>query len=658
MRLNPCLGSVLSIALVAASAAFGAPPAPVQVPIESFARMPALRMVTISPNGKYIAYSMFDDLQAAFAFKELDTDKTKGVQGTDNFIAVFPRWVSNNRVVYGRMAGINRDGSKYAGLLGRARLVDKRDQNMLSTGGILFRHFQGPYEGHILLEEYDQTPHNYSYGFNYIYHPNVIRMDSMTGNYVRVVENPGKVMGWGTDKDGIVKVGVEYSKGYSTAIYRETENAPWQRLAELEHIKRNMGVEGLSADGKKLYVTKPTPAGTWGLFEYDLKTRKTGEMMVGHDRFDILRTGVSVDGHSIERMVFAPGSHELLGIQYYTDVPKVVWFDPTLASIQAALDQGLPHKTNSIVEMSDDMKRLVILSWSAKDPGSYFIFDLDKKQLKPLFATCPWIKPEQMANVYPISYKSRDGLVIHGYLTVPPGKEPSNLPMVVLPHGGPFARDTMEFDRDAQFLASRGYAVLQMNYRGSPGFGEDFFVKGHRHIGREMQDDITDGTRWAIDKGIADPHRIAIMGWSFGGYSALMGVIREPGLYRCAVDLSGVTDWVALLKYQRTVTEGIGDEENAEMIGDFVKDAADLADISPANHADKIGAPLFLAYSKEDDVVPFEQARLLRSALDKFGKHYEFLSTFNEGHGFFTYAHRLELYQKIDKFLAANMAPR
>jgi dipeptidyl aminopeptidase/acylaminoacyl peptidase len=308
--------------------------------------------------------------------------------------------------------------------------------------------------------------------------------------------------------------------------------------------------------------------------------------------------------------------------------------------------------------MSDDLKKLVVFSWSAKDPGSYYIFDLEKKQLKPLFATCPWIKPEQMADVYPISYKSRDGLVIHGYLTVPAGQEPKNLPMVVFPHGGPFSRDIWEFDRDTQFLASRGYAVLQMNYRGSPGYGEDFYVKGQRHIGRELQDDITDGTKWAIAQGIADPHRIAIMGWSFGGYSALMGAIREPNLYRCAIDLSGVTDWVALLKYQRTVTEGFGDDENAEMIGDPIKDAADLADISPVNHADKIAVPLLLVYSKDDRVVPFEQARLMKAALDSAHRSCELITKRNEGHGFYKYDHRLELYQQIDKFLAANMTPR
>jgi dipeptidyl aminopeptidase/acylaminoacyl peptidase len=563
--------------------------------------------------------------------------------------------VANDRAVYGYMSGINRDGTKYAGLLGRARRDFKRDQDNLNVGGILHSRFIGEDEGYILLNEYDQQPHVGNYGFVYVYHPNVIRMDTRTGNYRSILQNPGKVVGWGTDKDGVVKVGVEYDKGYSTAIYRETADAPWHKLEGLVNIKRTMGLLGMSADGNTLYVTTPTPARTWGVYAYDLKKQKLGEMLVGHDSYDLLRNGISVDGHPIERMVFAPVTHELLGIQYFTDLPKVVWFDPTLASVQEALDQGLPNRTNSIVDMSDDRKKLVVLSWSAKDPGTYYIFDLDKKQLKQLFATEPWIKPDQMADVYPISYKSRDGLIIHGYLTVPKGQEPKNLPLVVFPHGGPFGRDSWGYRKDQQFLASRGYAVLQMNYRGSPGFGEDFFVKGQRHIGRELQDDITDGTRWAIAQGIADPKRIAIMGWSFGGYSALMGTIREPDLYRCAIDLAGVTDWVAILKYQKSVTEGFGDETNAEMIGDPIKDAADLADISPVNHVDKIRVPLLLVYSKDDTTVPYEQARLFRSALDKAKKPYELVTEVNEGHGFYTYDHRLDLYKKVDQFLSANM---
>lgn len=656
-----CLGLATAALSLSSLSAATNPPAPattgpVQVPMESFARLPVIRHVTISRDGKVIAYSIFADLEEMFAFRNLDTGKINGVESGLSAKAYNPRWIANNRVVYGSMSGINRDGSHYVGLLGSAREVDKRDQNRLYAGPIIFSRFTGDKEGNFLMYEYDHPLSGGPYGLVRLTYPNVINMDSRTGNYFRVIDNPGKVVGWLADGNGVVRVGVEYDKGYSKAIYRESAESPWHVLAGLDHAKRTLALHGLSADGATLYVGLISPTDKWAIYAYDLQKQKLGDLILSHEHYDMLRGNVGADGHSIERIVSAPQTREILGIQYVTDVPKVVWFDQRMASIQGALDHGLAHHVNTIADMSDDLKKFVVFSWSAKDPGTYYLFDLDKKELKPLFATMPWIKPDQMAEVIPISYKSRDGLIIHGYLTVPPGKEPKNLPMVVYPHGGPFARDAWRFDHDAQFLASRGYAVLQMNYRGSLGFGEDFYVKGQRHIGREMQDDITDGTRWAIAQGIADPHRIAIMGWSFGGYSTLMGLTKEPDLYRCGIDLAGVTDWRAILTYDLAIST-FGKEEMAELLGDPGKDSADLDEISPVKHADKIRAPLLMVYSKDDTTVPFEQARLMRDALDRAHKPYELVTKVNEGHGFYTYDHRLQLYQKIDQFLAQNMTP-
>ena len=649
IRLCLVLSALVSASASAATPAPAAPSGP--VPMESFARLPVIRGVNISRDGQYISYSVFADLQAGFAFKNLATGKINGVESALGVQAVNPRWVAKDRVVYGYMSGINRDGSGYTGLLGQARVNDKRDQNYLYVGGILFSRFKGDNEGHVLMLEYDHPVGYGSYNLVRLNYPNVINMDTRSGNYFRILQNPGKVIGWLADGQGVVRVGVEYDQGLSRVIARMSEGSPWLVLAGLDYAKRSVGLQGLSADGNTLYLSLVTPDGTWGVYAYDMAKQRLGDLILSHGQFDILPWGY---GSWYDRIVYAPDTREILGIQYETDTPHVIWFDPQMAAIQGALDHGLKNHVNTIVDMSDDLKKFVVLSWSAKDPGTYYMFDLEKKELKPLFAMMPWIKPDQMADVYPVSYKSRDGLVIHGYLTVPAGKEPKNLPMVVFPHGGPFARDSWGFQHDQQFLASRGYAVLQMNYRGSPGFGESFFEKGHKHVGREMQDDITDGTRWAIAQGIADPHRIAIMGWSFGGYSTLMGLTREPDLYRCGIDLAGVTDWKAILNYDLAISK-VGKEEMADMLGDPGKDAVDLDEISPVNHVDKLKAPLLFVYSKDDTTVPYEQARLLKAALDKAHKPYEFVSKVNEGHGFYTYDHRLELYQKIDEFLSANM---
>ena len=652
------LGLALSVAFSTAFVAAAATSAPVQVPAESFARLPAIRHVTISRDGKTIAYSVFDDLEAAFAFKDLATGQVTGVESALGVTAAAPMWVSADRVVYGAMSGINRDGGGYTGLLGQARQNDLRDQNQLYAGNVFFSRFTGDQTGSVLMYEFDHPTSFGRHGLAYLTFPNVINLNTRTGKYFRVIDNPGNVIAWTADGNGVIRAGVEWNRGRIRVIYRESERAPWRPLDGLDYGEGKMNPLALSADGSTLYLSLVGPNGKWSVYVYDLIKQRLGDMILGHDQYDILplESLQTKDGFALERVVVAPGTREVLGIQYVTDVPKVAWFDAQMASIQEALDQGLPNHANTIVEMSDDLKKLIVLSWSAKDPGTYYLFDLNKKSLDPLFPVMPWIKPAQMAEVYPIAYKARDGLVIHGYLTVPAGHEPKNLPLVVYPHGGPFARDLWNFHADTQFLASRGYAVLQVNYRGSPGFGVSFFEKGWHQMGTGMQDDITDGTRWAIAKGFADPKRVAIMGWSFGGYSTLMGLVREPDLYRCGINLAGVTSWREILSYDLEINKLWKDSMSA-YLGDPTKNAAELDEQSPVNHLDRLRAPLLFVYSKDDTTVPYEQALLLKDALDKAHKPYEFMSKFNEGHGFYTYKRRLELYQRIEKFLAENMTP-
>jgi dipeptidyl aminopeptidase/acylaminoacyl peptidase len=237
-----------------------------------------------------------------------------------------------------------------------------------------------------------------------------------------------------------------------------------------------------------------------------------------------------------------------------------------------------------------------------------------------------------MAKVFPISFKARDGLVINGYLTVPPKHQPEHLPLIVYPHGGPWTRDSWQFDELAQFLANRGYAVLQVNYRGSVGFGRSFFEKGRRQVGHGIQDDIADGARWAVQMGITDPNRMAIMGGSYGGYSALMGLIQTPELYRCGISLAGVTDWIGIVQNDRQLFP------NAygfivQNVGDPTRDAAELRDISPISHVDKFQAPVLIVHGKDDPIVPYTQSTTLVDELQKQGKTYEFMARANEMHG-------------------------
>ncbi len=446
--------------------------------------------------------------------------------------------------------------------------------------------------------------------------------------------------------------------GLNRIIHRQSESDSWQPLAELDYNGRRTIPLGVSGDGRTLYLSRITPAGMWGVYAYDLVGQKVSDLVVGHDHYDIIPPNWNLyyDNFSMQTLVMSPDKQELLGIRYVTDVPHVFWMAQDMAADQAALDQALPNAINTITSMSDDRQTLLVLSWAANNPGTYYLLDLNKKSLKPFLARMPWIKPAQMAKVVPISYKARGGLLIHGYLTIPAGREPQHLPLVVYPHGGPWARDSWEFDDTAQFLANRGYAVLQMNYRASVGYGDAFYKKGLRKIGHEIQDDIEDGARWAVAQGITDPQRMAILGASYGGYSALMGLIQTPDLYRCGVSLAGVTDWTALLEHNRAIYP-IAYGIQAYLIGDPAKQAEQLRDVSPIAHVDRIQVPVLIVHGKDDQNVPYAQATALVAEMDRLHKTYEFMSRANEMHGFRNAKNQAEYFRRVEAFLAKYLPP-
>lgn len=636
------------------------------LPVETFARLPAISHPVISRDGRTLCYgatvtTASGTVDQAMVFKDLDGKQSYGWDIPANRSLGRPIWVAEDRVIYGYLASVDREGKNYRGLLGPARDEDLRDQQRLIARGDMFDRFTGDNEGSLLMREYDEPASYGRYYLFYLTYPNVVQMNSRTGAFTRIVKNPGKVTNWLADGKGFVRVGIEQDGAMTRILFRNIENELWHVAAGLDYTKRGPQPIYLSADGATLYLSKVTPEGNWGVYTYDLAKQKMGDLLLSHGRYDILplNSAVSQDGFALERIVTAPKTREVLGVQFVTDKPRVAWFEPQLAQVQAALDQNFPDKINTIVDLSDNLQRMVVLSWSANDLGMYYLFDLGQRQLKPLFKRAPWIKAEQMGEVKPISYVSRDGLTIHGYLTLPHGADPKKkLPLVVYPHGGPFVRDTYDFNYDVQFLANRGYAVLQMNYRGSPGFGEAFAKKGMRAMGRGIQDDIEDGTRWAIAQGVADPGRIAIMGWGFGGYSAAIQSTRSPDLYRCAIDLAGITDWKAFMKYTSEM-QPVERQMNADNLGDPVADAAELDDISPVNHVDKLRAPMLLVYSKDGYIVPYDQMKLLTGALDKAGKPYEVLTRAWElGGGFTDVKNRTALYTAIEAFLAKNMAPK
>jgi dipeptidyl aminopeptidase/acylaminoacyl peptidase len=287
----------------------------------------------------------------------------------------------------------------------------------------------------------------------------------------------------------------------------------------------------------------------------------------------------------------------------------------------------------------------------------YFLADTEKHSLTRLASRMGWIKPAQMAPMLAMKYQARDGLLIHGFLTLPVGAQPKGLPLVVMPHGGPWVRDVWGFDPLVQLFANRGYAVLQMNYRGSPGYGEELFTNAKRQIGGQIQDDIEDATRWAVGAGLADPKRIAIVGASYGGYSALFALGHNPDLYRCGISIAGVTDWVSIYN-----SSDVADYKEAkrywrEQIGDPDTDRGLLSAISPVSFADKITAPVLIVQGKEDRRVPPDQARRMVSALEKAGHKPEALFVAGVAHSFGREKNRIEIYKTLVAFLEKQLGP-
>jgi dipeptidyl aminopeptidase/acylaminoacyl peptidase len=315
---------------------------------------------------------------------------------------------------------------------------------------------------------------------------------------------------------------------------------------------------------------------------------------------------------------------------------------------------------NQIASMDWEIRRILMFSYSARESGYYVLLNLDTGKSQPIAKTRPWLKPEDMAETYPVKCQARDGLELNGYLTLPLGRGQKNLPMVTLVHGGPYGvRDVWGFDPLVQFLANRGYAVLQVNYRGSGGYGEEFYHKGRHEVGGAIQDDIADMTQWAVQQGIADPRRLAIMGASYGGYSTLFALAQTPNLFRCGIAYAAVSDWNSLFRFWKEEHWYSRDSLRfwAVLAGDM-KDEEErrrLAAVSPVNLAAQIRAPLLIMHGEDDTQVPVDQAHNMVTALKKAGHPPETLFLGEVGHWWPTDKNGVKFLQRIEAFLAKNL---
>jgi len=636
-----------------------------RLPVEDFTRTPTTSHATLAPDGKHLAFLREVKGRERLHVMDVATGDLLSLNaGTATLVndaqksAIGVMWVNDNRLLlttavwdmwYGMLA-VDRDGRRGQAISG----YEDENYKFSSESMRLFAQ-------HVIYRSRDDSENILMLDYDGKDFPDVIKMCTRNGEWGTEVKNPGKVRHWGVDSHGVVRYGALYDGEHRGAIYRENEKAPWRTLPRLRDAEGPIVPEGFDAADNKIFVDALTKEKRWTLFELDPATGELSEPLLEDPEYDIVPQGYvpRIAEIPLNAVLLAPSRDRLLGVRYVTDAPRVKWFDPSFAKFQMAVDRTLPDTVNILVDISADGKRMLWFGYSDQNPGVYLMLDLEKRIFKPIARRMAWIKPPQMARTLVIKYRARDGLVIHGFLTVPVGHEAKGLPLIVMPHGGPWARDVWGYDPLVQFLANRGYAVLQMNYRGSPGYGEELSRSARQQVGRKIQDDIEDATRWAVAAGVADPKRIAICGGSYGGYSALFALGHNPDLYRCGISIAGVTDWPEIYGSR----ESGSDEQAANRywrreIGDPDKDSEFLRSISPVYFADKISAPVLILQGKEDEIVPGAQARRMIKALETAGHppQSKFFSHMGHNYGV-DESTRTEVFRLVEAFLAKNLGP-
>jgi len=472
----------------------------------------------------------------------------------------------------------------------------------------------------------------------------VYLLNTSTGEMKMVAENPGNIAGWITDHDGKIRAAITTDGVNTSLLYRETENDPFKTVITT-NFKETLSPVMFTFDNKNLFCVSNLGRDKTALVEFDPNTAK--EVKVIYENPD-----ADIDGLDYSKL-----RKVLTTVSYETDKQQKYYLDEETKKIEGKIQSQLPTYTISVTRKSKDETKLLVHVMSDRYSGGYYLYDVKLDELKKLADFAPWLKEETMAEMKPISYQSRDGLAIHGYLTLPLGVKAENLPVIINPHGGPWARDSWGFNPEVQFLANNGYAVLQMNFRGSTGYGKKFLEASFKQWGRNMQNDISDGVKWLVDQGIADPKRVAIYGASYGGYATLAGLTLTPDLYAAGVDYVGVSNMFTFMNtippYWKPQIEMM-----YEMVGNPVSDSIMLTEVSPVFMVDRIKAPLFVAQGANDPRVNKAESDQMVEALKKRGIQVEYLVKDNEGHGFYNQENQFDFYRSMLAFLDKNLKPQ
>jgi dipeptidyl aminopeptidase/acylaminoacyl peptidase len=607
------------------------PAAPPLIPLRDFFRNPEGAAYQISPGGDFISWmAPWENRLNVFVQPVGGGEPRRLTDATKRDLAGY-FWAAKDQIVYLQDDGgdenfhlfaINADGTNRQDLTPfpgvRVGVVDDlRDD-----------------EDHLLISMNKRDARVFD----------VFRLNTRTGAMELVAENPGSVSDWVTDHDGKVRAAVQTDGVNTELLYRATEDEPFKKVLVTD-FRESVSPLFFTFDNKELYAASNLGRDKTAVVRLDPATGKELELIFEHPEVD---TGA----------LLASDKRKVITAAAFTrDRQEYHFFDEWRRDLQKKLEEKLPGVEVALSSMNLDEDKFIVRSHSDRTRGAFWFYDSKTDELRKLADVSPWLDENQMAAMKPVRVTARDGLVLPGYLTLPPGVEPKNLPAVMLVHGGPWARDDWGFDGGAQFLANRGYAVLQINFRGSTGYGRGFWEKGFKQWGKTMQDDVTDAARWLVSEGIADPKRIAIYGGSYGGYAALAGMAFTPEVYAAGISFVGPSNLFTLLETVPPYWEPMR-KMNYEMIGDPVKDKDLLTAASPLFSADKIQSPLLIAQGANDPRVKKAESDQIVEALKKRGVDVPYIVRENEGHGFANEENRMYFYRAVERFLAKHLGGR
>jgi dipeptidyl aminopeptidase/acylaminoacyl peptidase len=645
---NRCFRPIITFVLVIAGSSSMAADEPLSV--DAFAQLPLVSGGDLSPDGNHFAY-----------FRPIDGRRFLVVQpvrsGGKPYVVPPPadlefswlRWANEERIVFAlafsgqrgrtettetRLLSMRFDATDLVELVkpGRRKRSSIRDGSAILPAPQIQDDVIDwlPSEPDFILVSLDED-------FNA--RDEVRKIDVRTGDHEIVRRDTRGIQRWITDQDHAIRIGYGYDPINGFTMTMRHPDGSWASIDNENWMQDGFTPQAFTADPNVVLVFGPDARGIETVSKLSIETGEVVETVFAHETVDA------------SGLVYDPVSGHPVGVSYIDDFPRVRYFDEVFQGLQRSLDRALPDTVNRITSMSDDRRQVLVHSFSDTTPGNYFYWDRDAGRTSFIAETMPGLLPEQLSSVESRWIEAPGDVRFEAFLTLPRGVEPQSLPAVILPHGGPASRDDRQFSYLPQFLASRGYAVLQPNFRGSTGYGYAFENAGRQQWGGLMQEDVATATRWLSAEGIADPERICIVGASYGGYAAAMGLIQTPELYRCGVSINGVLNLPRLIADDQ---QYIGGSEWTKHIG---LDEARASDVSPYHQAERIEDPILVIQAEDDTRVHADQGQGFSKRLERLDKDVEYVEVEFGGHSLTNEAARRVVLSRLEAFLGEHLAP-